>query len=72
MTVVNGGVPETTELLKERFDHIFYTGNNQVAKIVYAAAAKYLTPVILELGGKRLALTRENRIILILTNSCTN
>ena len=52
--MVNGGVSETTELLKERFDYIFYTGNSQVAKIVYAAAAKYLTPVTLELGGKRL------------------
>jgi len=51
--VVNGGVPESTELLKERFDYILYTGNLQVAKIVYEAAAKYLTPVTLELGGKR-------------------
>ncbi|XP_041365280.1 aldehyde dehydrogenase, dimeric NADP-preferring-like [Gigantopelta aegis] len=50
--VVNGGVPETTALLSERFDYIFYTGNNVVAKIVMAAAAKYLTPVTLELGGK--------------------
>jgi len=50
--VVNGGVPETTELLKERFDHIMYTGNSQVARIVYEAAAKHLTPVTLELGGK--------------------
>ena len=51
--VVNGGVAETTELLKEQFDYIFYTGNSQVAKIIYEAAAKYLTPVTLELGGKR-------------------
>lgn len=92
--VVNGGVPESTELLKERFDHIFYTGSInvrtrntplsisnvyqfrqfqlllcscyglsiecdykhvvlvQVGKIVYAAAQKNLTPVVLELGGK--------------------
>ncbi|KAL5007815.1 hypothetical protein ScPMuIL_016621 [Solemya velum] len=50
--IVNGGVPETTELLKERFDHIFYTGNGTVGKIVMQAAAKYLTPVVLELGGK--------------------
>ncbi|ESO89209.1 hypothetical protein LOTGIDRAFT_229102 [Lottia gigantea] len=50
--VINGAVPETTALLKERFDLIFYTGNNVVAKIVMAAAAKNLTPVILELGGK--------------------
>ena len=46
-------MPETTELLKERFDYIFYTGNSQVGKIIYEAAAKHLTPVTLELGGKR-------------------
>lgn len=50
--VVEGGVPETTELLKERFDHIFYTGNGQVAKVIMRAAAEQLTPVTLELGGK--------------------
>lgn len=52
--VVNGGVTEATELLKERFDYIFYTGNAQVGRVVYEAAAKHLTPVTLELGGKRL------------------
>lgn len=51
-TVVTGGVTETQELLKQRFDHIFYTGNGTVAKIIMAAAAQYLTPVTLELGGK--------------------
>ncbi|XP_056412698.1 aldehyde dehydrogenase family 3 member A2 isoform X2 [Hyla sarda] len=50
--VVNGGVAETTELLAERFDHILYTGNTVVGKIIMTAAAKYLTPVTLELGGK--------------------
>jgi aldehyde dehydrogenase (NAD+) len=50
--VVEGGVPETTALLKERFDHIFYTGNGTVGKIVMTAAAQHLTPVTLELGGK--------------------
>lgn len=50
--VVNGGVEETTALLKEQFDLIFYTGNGQVARIIYEAAAKFLTPVVLELGGK--------------------
>lgn len=51
--MINGGVPETTELLKERFDYIFYTGSSGVAKFIYEAAAKNLTPVTLELGGKR-------------------
>lgn len=50
--VVEGGVPETTALLAERFDHIFYTGNGGVGRIVMEAAAKHLTPVTLELGGK--------------------
>ncbi|XP_053424584.1 aldehyde dehydrogenase family 3 member A2 isoform X1 [Nycticebus coucang] len=50
--VMNGGVKETTELLKQRFDHILYTGSTAVGKIVMEAAAKHLTPVTLELGGK--------------------
>ncbi len=50
--VIEGGVPETTELLEQRFDHILYTGNERVARIVMTAAAKHLTPVTLELGGK--------------------
>ncbi len=50
--VVEGGVPETTALLEQRLDHIFYTGNGSVGRIVMAAAAKHLTPVTLELGGK--------------------
>lgn len=52
VTVVEGGVPETTALLAERFDHIFYTGNGTVGRIVMTAAARHLTPVTLELGGK--------------------
>jgi aldehyde dehydrogenase (NAD+) len=52
VAVIEGGVPETTALLEERFDHIFYTGNGTVGRIVMAAAAKHLTPVTLELGGK--------------------
>ena len=50
--VIQGGVKETTALLKERFDHIWYTGNGAVGKIVMRAAANHLTPVTLELGGK--------------------
>ena len=47
-----GGVPETTELLHEKFDYIFFTGSPMVGKIVHQAAAKHLTPTTLELGGK--------------------
>lgn len=50
--IVKGGVPETTELLKEKFDYIFFTGSTPVGKIVLQAAANHLTPVTLELGGK--------------------
>lgn len=52
IAVIEGGIPETTALLQQRFDHIFYTGNSTVARIVMTAAAKNLTPVTLELGGK--------------------
>jgi len=50
--VVTGGVDETSALLDKRFDKILYTGNGTVGKIVLEKAAKHLTPVILELGGK--------------------
>lgn len=50
--VVEGGPKETGELLKCQFNHIFYTGGGHVGKIVMRAAAKHLTPVTLELGGK--------------------
>jgi aldehyde dehydrogenase (NAD+) len=50
--VVEGGVAETTELLSQQWDHIFYTGNGTVGRIVMQAAARHLTPVTLELGGK--------------------
>uniref|UniRef100_A0A4W4GVZ1 Aldehyde dehydrogenase n=1 Tax=Electrophorus electricus TaxID=8005 RepID=A0A4W4GVZ1_ELEEL len=50
--VVTGGVQETQELLQHRFDYIFYTGNCTVGKVIMEAAAKHLTPVTLELGGK--------------------
>jgi len=50
--VIEGGVPETTSLLKQKFDKIFFTGSTQVGKIIYKAAAEHLTPVTLELGGK--------------------
>jgi len=52
IAVVQGGVAETTALLAERFDHVFYTGNGTVGRIVMTAAARHLTPVTLELGGK--------------------
>lgn len=50
--VVEGAAEETTQLLKEHWDFIFYTGSSRVGRIVYEAAVKNLTPVCLELGGK--------------------
>jgi len=50
--VVNGAIPETTALLNEKWDKIFYTGNPTVARIIAKKAAESLTPVTLELGGR--------------------
>ena len=52
VTVVQGGRKENTDLLNQPFDYIFFTGSVAVGKVVMAAAAKNLTPVTLELGGK--------------------
>jgi aldehyde dehydrogenase (NAD+) len=52
IAVVEGAAKETGWLLEQHYDHIFYTGNGRVGRIVMAAAAKNLTPVSLELGGK--------------------
>jgi aldehyde dehydrogenase (NAD+) len=57
---INGEVAETTELLEQRFDMIFYTGNTLVGRIIHKAANKNLTPVILELGGKSPVIVDEN------------
>lgn len=52
VTVVEGAIKETQELLALPFDHIFFTGSTLVGKIIMEAAAKNLTSVTLELGGK--------------------
>lgn len=51
-TVCRGGPEETKALLQNRFDHIFYTGSQSVARSILQAASVHLTPVTLELGGK--------------------
>jgi aldehyde dehydrogenase (NAD+) len=63
LQVVEGGVKETTELLKCSFDKIFYTGSSQVGKIIMKAAAEHLTPVTLELGGKSPAIVTDTAAI---------
>lgn len=52
IATIQGGPEQTQQLLKEKFDYIFYTGGSQIGKIIMEAAAKHLTPVTLELGGK--------------------
>lgn len=52
VAVVEGGVDTTTSLLAEPWDHILFTGSTRVGQVVMEAAAKHLTPVTLELGGK--------------------
>ncbi len=52
LAAIEGGVETSQQLLAEKFDYIFFTGGNAVGKIVMEAAAKNLTPVTLELGGK--------------------
>ena len=50
--VIEGEFPVSKQLLAEKWDYIFFTGSTKVGKIVYESAAKNLTPVTLELGGK--------------------
>lgn len=52
VAVVQGGAEAVTDLLAQRFDYIFYTGGPRVGRIVMTAAARFLTPLTLELGGK--------------------
>jgi len=52
ISVIEGGVELTQQLLSKKFDHIFFTGGIRIGKIVMKAAAEQLTPVTLELGGK--------------------
>lgn len=59
-TTVQGGIPETTELLNQRWDKIFYTGSGNVGKIIAKKAAETLTPVALELGGRNPAIVTKN------------
>ena len=52
VAIVTGGAEASTALLAEKFDHVFFTGGARVGRVVMEAAAKHLTPVTLELGGK--------------------
>lgn len=58
-TVVEGGVEVSQNLLAQKWDYIFFTGSTRVGQIVYESAAKHLTPVTLELGGKNPCIVDE-------------
>jgi aldehyde dehydrogenase (NAD+) len=60
VAIVEGGVTETEALLAHRFDHVFYTGNARVGRVVMEAATRHLTPVTLELGGKSPAIVADD------------
>lgn len=62
IAVVEGGRAENTELLEQHFDYIFFTGGVTVGRQVLEKAARYLTPVTLELGGKAPALSTRQQI----------
>ena len=52
VSVIQGGPETVTQLLDMRWDHIMFTGGTRIGRIVAQAAAKYMTPITLELGGK--------------------
>ncbi|WP_022669014.1 aldehyde dehydrogenase [Desulfospira joergensenii] len=65
---IPGKVPETTLLLEQKFDHIFFTGSPRVGSIVMQAAARHLTPVTLELGGKSPCIVHSDADLKIAVN----
>jgi aldehyde dehydrogenase (NAD+) len=71
LTVVQGGISQTTALLAQKFDKIFFTGSVPVGRIVYEAAVKHLTPVILELGGKSPLIIAEDANLKIVIKRLT-
>ncbi|WP_428356193.1 aldehyde dehydrogenase [Methyloprofundus sp.] len=65
---IEGEVKETTILLQQKFEHIFFTGSPRVGSIVMSAAAKNLTPVTLELGGKSPCIVHDDAKLDITVN----
>ncbi len=63
VTVVEGGVEVSQQLLAEKWEYIFFTGSTKVGKIVYKSAAEHLTPVTLELSGKNPCIVDETASI---------
>lgn len=67
VAVVEGGVPVAQELLTLRWDYIFFTGSVNVGRIVAKAAAEFITPVTLELGGKSPCIVDDSASIKLAT-----
>jgi aldehyde dehydrogenase (NAD+) len=63
VAVVEGAAEATQELLDQGFDHAFFTGGPEIAKAVMAGAAKHLTPVTLELGGKSPVIVTSDSVV---------
>ncbi len=68
LAIFEGDVSVSTELLAQRFDHIFFTGSTNVGRIVMRAAAEHLTPVVLELGGKSPVIVADDADIEVAAN----
>jgi aldehyde dehydrogenase (NAD+) len=60
VAVVEGAAPQSLELVDQGLDHVCFTGSPEVGKVIMAAAAKHLTPVTLELGGKSPVIVAED------------
>ena len=65
VAVVEGDAAVASALLEHRFDHVFFTGGARVARIVAAAAARHLTPITLELGGRSPAIVSDGDMAVI-------
>ena len=68
LAIFEGDAAVSTALLKQRFDHIFFTGSTHVGRIVMRAAAEHLTPVVLELGGKSPVIVADDADISVASN----
>lgn len=68
--VIEGGQEVTQELIKQKFDYLFFTGSTPVGKIMMKAAAENLTPLTLELGGKSPCIIEESANIDLAARRC--
>ncbi len=71
VTVAEGGADVAQGLLEQRWDHVFFTGSGRVGRLVMQAAARHVTPVTLELGGKNPAIVGSSRDIDIVARRLT-